>query len=479
MVARRIPLLLLALAAATGEQNKCPEWLDGIPVPIEHSSDGCDFKSENNPRVFNRNVRSLHASMNSGRLFQMKDEKTWICPDDEGVTTEHYAAGHHPLSEPGSGGRGIAGPKAKWVVRNRSSNPISVALVDTGRGNREVSAVNPKISPAHNDPDAVLAPGGWKALTVTLGTILHVRELVRVGEDVSPGRVLIRHRPGPIAVRDTTVKPVKKPPAPVPKGGAKSSAAANKNKGANAKKKGAASAKDRGGSTVRDDGRNLDSSDTIVLGGNKTSPASKARSAAKQVLRPVLPDATPPLATRAEKEAQRGKFSLDRMCNSLNRLFVNRVGRPVDVYWAGASDLTTGSTSVSNRADDCEARYAFHLGLKSAPHEDFFEEWDSYMSLENTYLGHHFVARLASNHSKVLQEIVLDRTDVGDCIREREAEAVGRGKAGAGVQVGGKVEEDEAKNVVVHEINVEGYSVASSNLTGSSSGLGGIGTAAA
>lgn len=480
----------LAPAVETGTTGtktpKCPEWLDGVPVPVEHASDVCDFKSENSPYAYKKIAVDLHASLNSGRLYQMKDERTWICPedDDAGITEgDDFATGQHPLA--GLGG-GIAGPKAKWVVRNRSSNPVSVSLVDTGRGNREVSAANPKIFPAHADPDAVLAPGAWRSLAVTLGTILHVRELVSVGDDVSPGRVLIRHRPGPIAVRDTTIKPVKKPKLPAgnnknKKGKAKTSPTnGNKNnKGKNNGKKGAVTK--AGGSTVKDDTRNLGSS--INLGGNTTSTAAKARAASKQVLKPLLPDATPPLATRAEQEAQRGKFALNRMCNSLTRLFVNRVGKPIDVYWAGASDLTTGSTSIANRADDCDARYAFHLGLKSSPHEDFFEEWDSFMSLENSYLGHHFVARLASNHSKVLQEIVMDRTDVGDCVREKEVTGIGGGMVKVGVQVGGTVDNGEAKkNVLVHEIVVDGYGVAASmNLTGASSaaGLGGVGSAAA
>ena len=69
--------------------------------------------------------------------------------------------------------------------------------------NVEVSAFDSNISPAHHDPRAILQPGEWKSLSVFLGHTFHVREMIDVGGgQLAPGRILVRHRAGPIPIRN-------------------------------------------------------------------------------------------------------------------------------------------------------------------------------------------------------------------------------------------------------------------------------------
>ena len=66
-----------------------------------------------------------------------------------------------------------------------------------------MSAFNSDISPAHHDPRAILQSGEWKSLSVFLGHTFHIRELIDVGGgQLAPGRILVRHRAGPIPIRN-------------------------------------------------------------------------------------------------------------------------------------------------------------------------------------------------------------------------------------------------------------------------------------
>jgi len=374
---------------------KCPTWSDGIPVPVEHTDGACDTSIQNNPEKFYANEAAIKRSVATGELLKMKDERSWICPDEEGFSTDMVGRG----TGVGLDGE-ILGPMTKWIVRNKSSSSISIALVDTNRNNFEVSAVNPKTSPAHHDVEAVLRPGEWKSLDVALGSLLHVRELLTMGDSVAPGRILLRHRPGLIPIRDRSVKSLEPP--------------------------------------YSEDVKEMEEN-------------------------PEERDA---------KEAQRPYFSFNRKCNSLSRIFVNRTGKPIDVYWAGASNLDSSSVAAE-RGNICQSRFAFHLGVDVTPTEDFVHRRDSFMSEENSYLGHRFVARLTSDPSRVVDEVILDRSNVYDCPRERKVETLASATQGIGVEVSGAV--DEGQDDVVKKL-LTGFGAVASNLTAAY--IGTLGTAA-
>lgn len=121
------------------------------------------------------------------------------------------------------------------------------------------------------------------------------------------------------------------------------------------------------------------------------------------------------------------------------------VGCPIHVYWANQQIPEEVATNGFN----CGERFQFHLGTKHAP-QDFFEGWHSTTKFEGTYIGHTFVARLASDPSVVIDSYTLQPTKVIDCPRKSKPQQVqaaqSLGEAVAVVEAEGNIQhlEEEA-----------------------------------
>mmetsp|Transcript_42105 Transcript_42105/g.63558 ORF Transcript_42105/g.63558 Transcript_42105/m.63558 type:complete len:451 (+) Transcript_42105:76-1428(+) len=194
-----VGLCLLLSASSNGDAtadfqktlSDLPSCPLGDALPVQHHDGVCNRAYVNSPEVRRLRKKPLHLHMVTGAeaVSRLPEEKTWICPDDDGAAEEESSGALH-------------GHLATWIVKNESSGPVSLAWVDYNRGGLEVSAKNGKISPPHIDPDAILRPGEWTSLNVFQGHVFHVRELREVGGSVFPGRILLRHRPGLIPVGD-------------------------------------------------------------------------------------------------------------------------------------------------------------------------------------------------------------------------------------------------------------------------------------
>jgi hypothetical protein len=118
---------------------------------------------------------------------RVPEEKTEFCPTEDGDARSF-----------GGPSGGATGQMTRWIVKNGASRPVFISWVNTEGG--EVSATDgfSKLS-ASSGADALLAPGKWRAVSTYQGHLFHVRA---VGKDGNPGRLLLRHRAGMIAVRN-------------------------------------------------------------------------------------------------------------------------------------------------------------------------------------------------------------------------------------------------------------------------------------
>ena len=157
----------------------------------------CNRAAFNDPERIDDIVRRIKRSVQSGAARQLRDQKTSYCPDESFES---------PSDDPSNPDGTLLGPPSGWIVTNSASTPAVISWVRNvkGQGNVEVSAFNPDgVTPAHHDPRAILQPGDWRSLSVLLGHTFHVREMVDVGGgQLAPGRILLRHRAGPIPIRN-------------------------------------------------------------------------------------------------------------------------------------------------------------------------------------------------------------------------------------------------------------------------------------
>lgn len=128
-----------------------------------------------------------------------------------------------------------------------------------------------------------------------------------------------------------------------------------------------------------------------------------------------LPDVEPfdPNAGVTAPQFQRIPTHPKRLCNTIDVGFRNQVGCPLHVYWANQL------TDVPGDGFNCGEKFRFHLGTKPAP-QDFFEDWNSMTKYEGSFVGHTFVARLASDPNIVIDSYTLQPTRIVDCPNTKE-----------------------------------------------------------
>ena len=99
-----------------------------------------------------------------------------------------------------------------------------------------------------------------------------------------------------------------------------------------------------------------------------------------------------------------------RRCNTMSIGFRNQVGCPLHVYWASFLD----SSDLPSEGFSCGEKFKFHLGTNHAS-QNFISDWQSATKFEGSFLGHTFVARLASNPDVIVDSYTLKPTQIVDC----------------------------------------------------------------
>ena len=386
----------------------CPSfgWTPGS-IPEEHLDTACNRLQSNDPKRAFSVMKALEQSIATGKARRLQPEHTWFCPADDGNAEkddQFDETNPHHLTQ---------GPSSVWILQNRATVPVVVSWlapakvgdVDTSF---EVSAVNHRIAPAHKDPNAILQPGEWKSIDVKLGQLFNVRELdASAGGEPAPGRVLLRHRPGPIHI------------------------------------------------TNRLGPKHLDCPVQALIDPKPVQPPP-----------PKDENELPP----PKVDQKRPDFDSNKRCNAQAKMFRSEVPCPIDVFYVGvdtdynvgsghpmpkdylnmisgteldktgtdeddaenAAALSASSDSMSDSSVQthhpsnpaaCHEHHSFHLGVNPAANPDDrmgqFELWDSPVAYLFTYVSHKFVAR--TRHDKTLvDEINVERTVVGDCPRQRK-----------------------------------------------------------
>lgn len=123
-----------------------------------------------------------------------------------------------------------------------------------------------------------------------------------------------------------------------------------------------------------------------------------------------VPDVEPIKPDTAERDNRFARTETPpvRPCNTIDIGFRNQVGCPLHVYWANSM------TDVPTEGFSCAEQFKFHLGTKPAT-QDFFRDWKSYTKWEGSFIGHTYVARLASDPKIVIDSHTLQPTRIMDC----------------------------------------------------------------
>lgn len=157
----------------------------GLPVANQeryHGDQVCDRVQYNNFKSsLNRHLKYKEMKETQS-INAVPNQKTVVCPLEVGDLK-------HETIQQGTGYDTI------WIVENTSSEPVVLSFIKEGV---EYSAVNPKISPPHSDPEAILTPGKWKAIAAFDGHVFHARTFDPKTNMLGP--VVLQHRTGLIPV---------------------------------------------------------------------------------------------------------------------------------------------------------------------------------------------------------------------------------------------------------------------------------------
>jgi len=159
-----------------------------------------------------------------------------------------------------------------------------------------------------------------------------------------------------------------------------------------------------------------------------------------------LPDVEPVNPKTAERKMEFGRSPTPeaRPCNTVDISFRNQVGCPLHVYWANRLD----EASVEGF---CGEKFKFHLGTKPAP-QDFMLDWDSATKFEGSYIGHTYVARLASDPSIMIDSYTVQPTRIIDCphLQKQQVASSVNEQAEAEVRVDGTIENRNTEDSTLH-----------------------------
>jgi hypothetical protein len=171
--------------AAAAVVTVCPPEKGIIAGSKYHADTTCDRASYHRFKCsLNRHAR-YRMYKEIGHIDAVPDQKTVTCPA-AGARVDMTDSHHRP---------GI-GLDTVFFIENQSSGPIVISYVNK-ETQLEVSAMNPKITPATADPNAILAPGRWVPIYGYEGHEYVIREVLKTGV---AGNVLLQHRAGLIPI---------------------------------------------------------------------------------------------------------------------------------------------------------------------------------------------------------------------------------------------------------------------------------------
>ena len=326
-------------------------------IPKYHLDTACDRQNHNS--IEQRSIRSgrYHAMLQSGGVDHIPDEQTAYCPE----LVENWEIDDY-------------GHDTKLLIENQATTPVVVIWVNKGM---EYSAMNSRMTPPQSDPTAILQPGEWASIHTFEGNVLLVRELK---QDGGLGNVLVQHRPGIVGFRNRFHQELscEKPKLPHRR----------------------------------------------VL---EQLPPKKQEEIIKQALEQVDPepkvvvmtkdtdDDDDVIVTKRDPQWDRSHAHMNERCNIIYKGFRNTLdGCPLHVYYAGMMETTTTTTTTMTGPMTCREEFKFHLGLHPRP-DDYMHSWESRTKFEGTFVGHTWVARLASNTDIVVDTYTVQPVIVRDC----------------------------------------------------------------
>ena len=344
-------------------ENRCPLWGDeGLQIQVEHLTGSCDLNRQKSKQNLSKLFDIYEKTIASGGIKNLPIEQSWHCDD----IPEQIPPPPKTIT-----------PLTSWIIRNQSSNPISIGFYHPGL-KRDVSAMDPRmdVTYPHDDPSAVVQPGEFIVIAVFLGHVFHVHQLLPAdgesnqnGHKWKQGDLLLRHIPGAI---------------PIPS-------------------------------------NNVSFNDDIICDDLVDLPPGENIDFTKF-------DSEDELLNRIMEEKAAftpNPFQMQPFCHVQYRAFVqNNYPCPLDVYFAGAvnlnhlseKQLTSSQSFQQPSCPTCKEIFAFHLGLDhSVPDVYFMDAWESPIAFASTYLSHKFVVRLRSNPSIIVDEVVIDRTNIKEC----------------------------------------------------------------
>ena len=262
---------------------------------------------------------------------------------------------------------GALGLDTRWVVENKSSGKVVIAYVENGI---EYSAMNGKVTPPQADPQAILQPGEYKVVNTHEGHVFYVRLVM---EDGSTGDILLQHRPGIVEFTNRFGKDI-----------------------------------DCGKNVMQYDEDTLEEiiQQNMVAHEQHTNINilnNEASNAAR-----VEP------SYREEQMAENAQATAhpSHHCNMIYQGFRNTLPNcPLDIYYAGVEQ------GISDGPMQCAEKLKFHLGNKAL---NCALEREARLKFELTFIGHTFVARLASNPNIVVDSFTLAPTEIHDCPSQKQ-----------------------------------------------------------
>jgi hypothetical protein len=410
MMMMRLPILLALL---------CPSYtlaLTNLPAEDEsqryHGDHTCNRPGYN---TFKENMQRhlTYQKFKPTGFGAVPNQRTVMCP--ESVQDLHGDSTQ------------MSGFDTVWIVENTSSDPVVLSYVNPADG-IEYSAINSKITPPQDDPDAILQPGYWRPLYTWEGHVFFARQLLQDsdgGQAAKLGPVLMQHRTGLIPIgmnAQDLICPSTDPELNMANGG-----------------------RTRRTTPSTINGRG----DAIHLGHHVSQPSDDAveklsdyervdEFARTQEMDGAFAQ-TPDVDELARTTPTRGEFTrtpptINRRCNTIDLGFRNMANCPLNGYYV--TQRSDDDDEVENTLHEEEVDgytmpaayqeiFKFHLGTNPKS-DDFMWGWDSSTKFEGTFVGHTFAFHLAAEPDVLVQTYKLQPTRIPDCPNLKNKHQVNR-----------------------------------------------------
>jgi hypothetical protein len=372
-------LFLASVHAETEEQAPLPAC-PRMPQSLQdkyHDVDKCNHKWQTSELLREQRSERHDYFARTGQYPLIAPQKTIVCPLEPADLT--------PPS-------GIIGQDTRWIVENKSSGPVVIIFYDSV-DQVERSAMHGHIVPPQNDPDTILFPGQYKVVNTFEGHVFYVRELL---EDGSTGEILLQHRPGVVEFKNRFGRELNCGAATQDENAAHHYE--NDKEEPSQQNEATAAAMSTSTTTSSTDANSQ--SPLTTSADEEGTPVSRSTETTDELISPEqTTDETAPLPVQTPKHPNH--------CNIVYQGFRNTLGNcPLDVYYVGSEQ------GVTNGPMQCNEKYTFHLGTQAS--SNAIDE-EAQLKFEVSYMGHSFVARLASNPDVVVDSFTLQPTEIHDC----------------------------------------------------------------